>query len=180
VKQAALYTFGIFRERADAPANDEFHRRNDPILELVSKADGLIARAGYDDEQGDPPEWGPQVWPRWYVELGDGWSPATLSIWEDLEAIAAFAYAGSHGEAVRMGHDWFIDGPWPPFVIWWIDTGTRPDWYAAVARFHALADDGPTAAAFDLKSAYTPLGEPLSFDGARLARRRAVNAERGL
>ena len=63
--RAALYTFGIFRERAEHPANLGFHDRNDPILAEVATASGFIARAGYDDEGGDPPEWGPQVWPRW-------------------------------------------------------------------------------------------------------------------
>ncbi len=177
---AALYTFGIFRERAEEPVNDEFHRRNDPILEFVGKADGFVARAGYDDEGGDPPEWGPQVWPRWYVELGDGWSPATLSVWEDLESIAAFAYSGQHGQAVRMGRDWFVDGPWPPFAIWWLPEDARPDWHQGVARFHALADNGPTPAVFDLKTAYTSDGTPAVLDAGVVARRRKVNALRGL
>lgn len=177
---AALYTFGIFRERAEDPANDEFYRRNDPILEFVGRADGFVARAGYDDEDGNPPEWGPQIWPRWYVELGDGWSPATLSVWEDLESIAAFAYSGHHGDALRMGRDWFVDGPWPPFVIWWIPKATHPNWAEGVTRFHTLADHGPVPDAFNLKTAFDGNGAPASLDGARLARRRSVNASRGL
>ncbi|MEO1493772.1 MAG: DUF3291 domain-containing protein [Pseudomonadota bacterium] len=177
---AALYTFGIFRERAESEVNAEFHRRNDPILASVAQADGFVARAGYDDEDGDPPEWGPQVWPRWYVELGDGWSPATLSVWEDLEAIAAYAYSGFHGEAVRMGRQWFVDGPWPPFVIWWIADGTRPDWVEGVKRFHDLADNGPQATAFDLKAPFDRDGVRMDLDTSKIAQRRSVNASRGL
>lgn len=147
---AALYTFGIFREPAEHPVNAGFHARNDPVLAAVDTAPGLIARAGYEDEPNGPPEWGTQVWPRWYVERGDGWSPATLSVWRDLDAIADFAYAGLHGEAYRMGAEWFVRGPWPPYVVWWIAPDHRPDWAEAVSRFHHLADHGPGPSAFTL------------------------------
>lgn len=177
---AALYTFGIFRERAEDPVNDEFHRRNDPILETVGKADGFVARAGYDDEGGDPPEWGSQVWPRWYIEIGDGWSPATLSVWEDLEAIAAYAYSGLHGEAVRRGHRWFIDGPWPPFVIWWVEPRDYPDWSQAVSRFNLLSDTGPSPDAFDLKTPFGVDGVSYQLDSALIAARRKINGQQGL
>ena len=168
--RAALYTFGIFLERAEHPANQGFHDRNDPILEDVAKAPGFIARAGYDDEGGDPPEWGPQVWPRWYEERGDGWSPATLSLWEDLEAIAAFTYSGLHREALRLGRSWFAQGPWPPYVIWWISADRQPDWAEAVRRFHRLADDGPGPTAFDLRRPFSPAGTAFSLDTSRLRR----------
>ncbi len=173
---AALYTFGIFRERAEDPVNDGFHTRNDPILDYVAHASGFIARAGYEDEENGPPEWGPQIQPRWYVELGDGWSPATLSVWQDLEAIAAFAYSGLHGEAVRLGREWFINGPWPPFVIWWIPEGDRPDWTEGVKRFHALADHGPGPDGFNLKSPFAPDGTAGQIDGALVARYREASA----
>ena len=165
---AALYTFGIFRKPADDPANQGFHDRNDPILDYVADAPGFVARAGYDDEDGDPPEWGPQIWPRWYVERGDGWSPATLSVWEDLEAIAAFTYSGLHAEAVKLGRAWFDKGPWPPYVIWWIAEDHRPDWAEAVARHHGLADNGATPAAFDLGTAFGPDGASTRLSPARL------------
>ena len=167
--RAALYTFGIFRERAEHPANQGFHDRNDPILAMVADVPGFIARAGYDDEDGDPPEWGPQVWPRWYVERGDGWSPATLSLWQDLESIAAFTYSGLHGEAVRHGDKWFASGPWPPYVIWWVSADHRPNWIEAVARFHSLSDAGPSAQAFDLKTAFGADGQSYSLDRGRIA-----------
>ena len=35
------------------------------------------------------------------VRLGDGWTPATLSLWRDLESAMAFSYAGLHAEAVN-------------------------------------------------------------------------------
>ena len=78
--QLALYTFGIFKKPSDATANDGFHLRNDPILELVDRSPGMIARSGYEGDPG-PASWGKQVYPRFYVEQGDGYSPSTLSVW---------------------------------------------------------------------------------------------------
>ena len=170
----ALYTFGIFRERAEHPSNDSFHALNDPIMELVDRAPGLIARAGYEDEGGDPPEWGPQVFPRWYVERGDEWAPSTLSIWADIEAIAAFVYSGLHCQAVRRGAEWFEKGPWPPMAMWWIAPGTRPDWPEAVRRHALLHDHGPTVEAFDLQHLFTSDGTRFRIDTGRLAEYRGL------
>jgi len=76
----ALFTFGIFREPAEHPVNDGFHTRNDSILAAVEHSDGFVARSGYDGEPG-PASWCVQVYPDFYIERGDGWSPETLSLW---------------------------------------------------------------------------------------------------
>ena len=127
---AALFTFGIFREPAEHPANDGFHLRNDPILSAVEESDGFVARSGYDGEPG-PASWGTQVYPEFYVERGDGWSPETLSLWEDLESIAAFSYHGLHAEALRLGRNWMVTPEWPPYVLWWVAPDQRPEWPTA-------------------------------------------------
>ena len=100
----ALYTFGVFRAPANDPANQGFHSRNDRNLQAVEAAEGFVARSGYDGDPG-PESWGVQVFPRFYVERGDGWSPATLSLWRDLESPMAFAlHRGSwRGAEPRAG-----------------------------------------------------------------------------
>ena len=80
----ALYTFGMFIERADHPNNTGFHERNDPILLHIEGRPGFIARSGYEDDPG-PESWGLQVYPRYNEDRGDGWAPSTLSLWTDLE-----------------------------------------------------------------------------------------------
>ncbi len=105
--RAALFTFGVFREPSEHPVNQGFHARNDPVLAAVEQSGGFIARSVYDDDPG-PGSWGEQVYPDFYVERGDGWSPETLSLWEDLESIAAFTYHGLHAEALRLGREWFV------------------------------------------------------------------------
>ncbi len=85
----ALYTFGIFAKPANDPANNGFHELNDAVLMLVDRSEGLIARSGYASDPG-PASWGEEVYPRFYEERGDGWSPATLSLWRDLESLFSF------------------------------------------------------------------------------------------
>lgn len=162
-QRLALYTFGVFIERANAPANDGFHRRNDPILAAVERAPGFIARSGYAGDPG-PASWGQETYPRFYEERGDGWSPATLSLWQDLESPLAFSYFGLHAEALAHGRSWFRKPEWPPYALWWVDADTVPDWTEAVARHAHLHEHGPTARAFDFKHPFDASGRPADID----------------
>ena len=164
--QLALYTFGIFKKPSNDAANDGFHLRNDPILKLVDGAPGMIARAGYDGDPGSA-SWGKQVYPRFYVEQGDGFSPSTLSVWRDLESLFAFTYFGLHSEALVKGREWFKKPEWPPYVLWWVNKGQYPTWAQGVERHEHLHDRGPMAFAFTFKAAFNFDGGALSVDLAR-------------
>ncbi|MEM0944245.1 MAG: DUF3291 domain-containing protein [Pseudomonadota bacterium] len=152
--RAALYTFGLFRVPAEDPANDGFHALNDGVLAEIERARGFIARAGYDDEPEGPPLWGPHILPEFYVERGDYWSPATLSLWEDPQDIARMVRRGLHGEAFKRRREWFVEPAWPPHAIWWVADDHVPDWAEAVARHAHLHAHGPSAHAFNLKSRF--------------------------
>lgn len=91
----AIYNFNNFRERSEAPTNQGFHARNSINFEAAEISDGFVGRSGYDDEPG-PRSWGKQVFPRFYIERGDGYAPSTLSLWRDLSALYAFSYSGIH------------------------------------------------------------------------------------
>ena len=162
----ALYTFGIFKMPADDQANEGFRTRNDPVLNLVDQTPGMIARSGYEGDPG-PASWGKQVYPRFYVEQGDGWSPSTLSKWSDLESVFAFTYFGLHAEALAHGREWFEKPKWPPYVLWWIKVGENPTWADGVARHEHLHDHGPSAFAFNFKTAFDSSGKILAIDLAR-------------
>ena len=162
----ALYTFGIFKKPAADVANDGFHLRNDPLLKLVDQTHGMIARSGYANEPG-PESWGTQVYPRFYIEQGDGFSPSTLSIWRDLESVFAFTYFGLHAEALVHGRAWFKKPEWPPYVLWWIKAGEQPTWAEAVLHHEYLHDTGPSAFAFNFKHAFDAEGKSVALDHAR-------------
>lgn len=165
----ALYTFGMFLRPSEDPANDGFHQRNDLIFELVDRSPGLLARSGYASDPG-PESWGQEVYPRFYEERGDGWSPATLSLWQDLEAVFAFTYFGLHAEAMAHGREWFEQPSWPPLVLWWHAGDAYPKWSEGVARHEHLHDRGASAHAFTFKEAYGPDGARVRLDKARLKR----------
>ena len=176
-QRLALYTFGVFRERADEPANDGFRARNDVNLSAVEISQGFIARSGYDGDPG-PASWGVQAYPRFYVERGDGWSRSTLSLWENLIAPMAFCYGGIHAEALRHGREWFLKPEWPPYSLWWAAPGHIPTWTEAVERYHILADHGPTAKAFDFKKPFDESGEVAVIDRLELKEITRANEKR--
>ena len=167
----ALYTFGMFAKPAEDPANDGFHALNDPVLELVDQSEGLIARSGYESD-ADGSSWGPETYPRFYEERGDGWSPATLSLWADMETLFSFTYFGLHAVALKRGREWFEKPDWPPLVMWWhLDQG-YPTWAEGVRRHEHLHDFGPTSTAFNFKQPFDAKGAPTKLDKARLRKLR--------
>lgn len=160
----ALYTFGQFKRPSEDPANDDFHALNDPIFELSDETPGMIGRSGY--AMDGTPSWGPEVYPRFHVENGDGWAPATLSLWVDIEHLFAFTYFGLHAQALKRGAEWFHPPTWPPLVLWW--THAQPTWAEGVARMHSLHDNGPGPGHFTFKHPYSPDGTATRIDKTRI------------
>jgi len=70
----------------------------------------------------------------------------TLSLWRDLESVAAFSYRGIHGDALSKRAEWFMKGPWPSYVAWWVDEHHQPTWREAVDRIDQLHVYGSTSA----------------------------------
>lgn len=180
----ALYTFGIFRRPSADPVNDSFHALNDINLAAVEIAEGFVARSGYDGDPG-PASWGQHAYPRFYVQHADAHSPSTLSLWRNLEAPFAFAYTGIHAQALARGRDWFLQPvpppqkpAWPPYVLWWVTAGHRPDWQQAVARLEALHDRGATPDAFTWKTPFDAAGQPVSLNREAVRRMTQQNQER--
>lgn len=173
--RVALFTFGLFREAAEHPSNQGFHDRNDANLAAAERSDGFIDRSGYDGDPG-PQSWGVQVYPHFYVERGDGWSPATLSLWRDLESIVAFVYSGIHAEALSHGRQWFLKGEWPPYVAWWVADDHRPDWAEGVARYEYLHEHGASPHAFNLRQPYSADGNRIEIDRKRVKAKVDANA----
>ncbi len=165
----AIYNFGMFRERAESPANQGFRDREPANFSAAEHAPGFIGRAGYADEPGQE-SWGVQVYPRFYVERGDGWAPSTLSLWTDIESLMTFTYSGIHAEALRRAADWFVPKDWPAYVLWWVGKDHWPDWHEAVERFELLHDRGSTPEAFTFKAPFDAAGNPAVIDRAAVKR----------
>ena len=163
----ALNTYGQFKERAEHPSNAGFHELNDPIFAVADQLPGLVARSGYASDEGPQP-WGEEAYPRSHVERGDGWAPATLSLWAELEAVFGFVYFWLHAQALKRGHEWFQKGDWPPLTLWWHEGAGHPTWSDAVERHHHLQDNGATAYAFTFKEPFDREGQPTQIDSRRI------------
>ena len=171
----AIYNFGMFRDRAESQSNQGFRDREPANLDAVERAPGFIGRAGYAGEV-DRESWGMQVYPRFYIERGDGFAPSTLSLWVDLESLMAFTCSGVHAEAMRRASEWFLPKSWPPYVLWWVSEGHLPDWREAVTKFELLHDRGPASDAFTFKSPFDAKGRAYRVDLEKVRRRAAGGA----
>jgi hypothetical protein len=82
----------------------------------------------------------------------------TLSLWRDVETARQFAYGGLHRAALKRRSDWFHKPEWPSYVLWWTADGQVPTWEEGARKLEALADDGPTRAAFNFAKCFDPPG----------------------
>ncbi len=74
-----------------------------------------------------------------------------MSVWTDIEALAAFVYRNSaHREIMRRRREWFdlVDFH---MALWWVPIGYKPSVAEGVARLAALTTNGPTERAFVFK-----------------------------
>ncbi len=173
----ALYTFGLFMEEDDHPANDSFWELNDRIFAIVDRCKGLIARSGYEGEDG-PESWGREVFPHFAREHGRETAPSTLSLWESIEAAMAFAYSGLHAEALRRGREWNIKPAWPPYAAWWWPHDAPPEWSDAVRLHKRLHDNGPSPEVLTFKSPFGPQGDGVTLDRGEIRRLSDLNSQR--
>ena len=79
-----------------------------------------------------------------------------------------FTYYGLHGKAYKRGDEWFLDGDWPPFALWWIEDDEMPIWQDGAERLEYLHDNGSTPFAFNLKHPFDKNNQPTKIDKARV------------
>ncbi|GGB53057.1 hypothetical protein GCM10011316_26370 [Roseibium aquae] len=174
----AAYTFNRFLDRYQSDRVKGFREAEPAAFAAMDAADGLVGRSGYDGEPG-PASWGPQVFPKYWEDNGDGFAPSTLSLWRSIEALMAATYHGPHGQAFRQGARWHVrPTPFPAYVLWWTPYGHRPDWRDAVSRLERLGDQGPTPATFTFKTAYSPDGTVYHPDVELIKNLARLNAAR--
>ena len=79
-----------------------------------------------------------------------------LSVWTDIESLAAFAYRNSaHKEIMRRRNEWF-DKMEFYLVLWWIEEGHIPTLTEAKERLNLLEANGPSEKAFTFKQSFHP------------------------
>ena len=162
----------------DDPIMKGFTDRIDGVFDSAHNTEGFIGR--YDRFSGEfhrgahpseavhapgHPGVGSDSHVDFYAEL-PGLIAETLSIWTNLESVAAFSYRGLHSEALSKRAKWFAKSDHPVYVAWWVDDDDDqlPNWTEAGRRLTHLHDHGPTPTAFDFKSPFDHTGTPTKLD----------------
>jgi hypothetical protein len=176
----AFMTIGVLHAPMDDPRVQGFVDRIDVIFAAAGSSDGFVGQSVPDEATGEE-SWGPLVTPTHFQkeEYLDR-TAATLSLWNDLESVFAFAYNGVHAEALRKRAAWIVHGEWPSYVAWWVSDDHTPSWSEACERYDRMCQEGPSPAAFDFKRPFSHDGEPIEIDRAIVGRKIAQAGQEGL
>jgi hypothetical protein len=79
-----------------------------------------------------------------------------MSVWDNIDALHAFAYRGDHGPVYAARHRWFERMEPPTLVLWWVPAGHEPAALEGKARLELLQRGGPTPEAFTMKERFPP------------------------
>lgn len=158
-------TIGQLHEPFHHPASKGFVDRAPGVYEAAGNSPGFISRSFRNFETLSH-SWGPVNHPKCFGGETDSHRlPSTLSIWEDLESVAAFAYSGVHGEALSKRKEWFASTGKPTYVAFWVgDDVESVDWQEAADRLDYLHEHGSTAHAFNFKQPFDADGNPMTLD----------------
>lgn len=175
-KKLAFLTFGVFHEPIGHARVQGFLDRAPGVYAAADASTGFQGRSIRDYETWKH-SWGDIVVPRCYPQLEHTNYAMTLSLWDDLESVAAFAYKGAHAEALAHRTDWFQSLGLPSYVAWWVDED-RVSWQDAADRMDHLHEHGSTAQAFNFRNAFDAHGNECRMDAARVLENAKANAAR--
>jgi len=78
----------------------------------------------------------------------------TMSVWESVEALRAYAYQSAHLDYLRRRREWFLPHDFPAsLVLWWIRAGHIPTVAEACERLELVAA-GPSPEAFTFRQTF--------------------------
>jgi hypothetical protein len=171
----AFLTVGVLHEPVGTPRVQGFVDRVPSVYVAADQSDGFHARSIRDVNTWKH-SWGEVVPPNCYRQFDDELRFAmTLSLWTDLESVAAFAYHGPHAEALSKRREWFAANDLPVYVAWWVSADHAVGWLEAAERLDHLHANGPTAFAFNFSHAYDSKGKSFHLDPAEIKRKAAAN-----
>lgn len=162
-KKLAFMTYGHLKEEFRHPVVQGFVDRVPGVYDSADNSKGFVPRS----ERGLSSlghSWGPIIAPKCWCGEVTRRTASTLSLWDDIESVAAYAYHGAHGEAMKLRTDWFEHPGLPEHVAWWIEEGGAPSWQMAADAMDRLYELGPTPEAFSLHKTFGPDGEPYRLD----------------
>lgn len=141
----AQVNIAVGRGTVDQPVMAGFVAQLDRINALAEQSPGFVWRM----KDGEPAAQ--------YMAAYDGPTViVNLSVWQDVDALAAYSYHSAHAEVLRRRRQWFERMNGPHLALWWIPACRLPTVAEATARLQHLARHGPGPAAFTLKERWPP------------------------
>jgi hypothetical protein len=141
---------GRLRAPVDHPMIADFVANLDRINALADAMPGFVWRLKGDgnnatDVQPKPDE------PLFAINM---------SVWTDIDALAAFVYRSGHVEIMRRRREWFEHMD-VYMCLWWAPVGHIPTVEEAMAKLAHFEAHGPTSEAFSFKVPFpAPNGRP--------------------
>jgi hypothetical protein len=157
VPQYHLAQCNVARLRAplESPQLADFVAALEPINGLADRAPGFVWRLQTED--GDATA---------IRAFDDDMLLVNMSVWESVDALAAFTYGSEHREVMRRRRDWFERLREAYLVLWWIPVGSIPAVGDARTRLELLRTEGPSPQAFTFRTRFAQDGAPVDVDVA--------------
>jgi hypothetical protein len=172
----AFMTVGILREPVGHEQVQGFVDRVSGVYQSADLSDGFQARS-IRDMGTYLHSWGEVKLPACYPQpMPNERIASTLSLWADLESVAAFSYFGAHGEALTKRREWFDKSDLPVYVAWWVDADHAIGWAEGCERLDRLHREGPTALAFNFAKPFDCEGKACVLDREVVKVKAARNA----
>jgi len=139
----------------DSPRLADFVAGLDPVNAVADGAPGFVWRLQTED--GNATDL--RAFER-DAEGADGGILVNMSVWESVEALAAYVYGDAHRAVLRRRREWFEPLRDVFTALWWIPRGHIPTISEAEERVRHLRAHGPAPWAFSLKIHFPPPGAP--------------------
>jgi heme-degrading monooxygenase HmoA len=134
-----------FRKPVGDPVNADFMNELDHVNALAEASPGFVWRL--TGEGNNATDIRPYDDPNMAINL---------SVWESIDALAAFVYRNmDHRGVMRRRREWFEERQ-VYMALWWVPAGTLPTIEDAKAKLELLERLGPTPEAFTFKQPFAP------------------------
>ena len=131
------------RGAGDSELMASFMAQLDEVNSVADAASGFVWRLQTDD--GDATS---------IQAFEDDRILVNMSVWESIQALRDYAYAGRHLEVLRNRREWFEGYGGPYTVLWWVPAGHQPTVDEAKQKLAHLEEHGPTAEAFTFQQPF--------------------------
>jgi heme-degrading monooxygenase HmoA len=148
--ELAQVNIGRLRAPLDSEQLAGFVELLDPVNEAADSSPGFIWRLQTED--GNATAVHAFEWDR----AGSAGVLVNMSVWESVEALAAYVYSDTHRQVLRRRREWFARMAEAQAALWWIPRGHTPMTDEAEERVIHLREFGPTPFAFTLKEHFPP------------------------